>query len=413
MKNGSNTHEDKIYWENLLTLLVGWTLWSPFQSACWIYFQAFLKALNATPTIISFIFFLSTVSIVLSRLLGGYLADLLGRKKLVVILTYLYSSTYLLFYFATTWWDVLWIEIFASILLLYQPALWAIVADSLPMKVRGRGYAFINLIPSFMTIFSPMIALFFLGMSNGDLVGAQKLMFLSAFLTGAITATFRALFLRETLKVSGDKTVRGGFSQVFSEYGYSIRYIFRNMKVLVVVYALLAISTGLSFLSQYYALFYLEITLDTWGYVIFYGNVASFIATVIAGYLADKAGRKISLLTGIISNLMGLVAFVLAPMGNKAVGYLLFWSILTYIGFGFFMNAFQAIETDLIPKELRGRCFAIISLIWDLTLAISQLVSGFLYENISPVTPFMISIIVAAITVIFAFKVPETLKREK
>ena len=349
----------------------------------------------------------------LSRLLGGYLADLLGRKKLVVILTYLYSSTYLLFYFATTWWDVLWIEIFASILLLYQPALWAIVADSLPMKVRGRGYAFINLIPSFMTIFSPMIALFFLGMSNGDLVGAQKLMFLSAFLTGAITATFRALFLRETLKVSGDKTVRGGFSQVFSEYGYSIRYIFRNMKVLVVVYALLAISTGLSFLSQYYALFYLEITLDTWGYVIFYGNVASFIATVIAGYLADKAGRKISLLTGIISNLMGLIAFVLAPMGNKAVGYLLFWSILTYIGFGFFMNAFQAIETDLIPKELRGRCFAIISLIWDLTLAISQLVSGFLYENISPVTPFMISIIVAAITVIFAFKVPETLKREK
>ncbi|MDI6805193.1 MAG: MFS transporter, partial [Candidatus Bathyarchaeia archaeon] len=70
---------------------------------------------------------------------GGYLADKYGRRKLITTMTFVMALSNLFFAFAPSWHFILIGTIVHSLCLIYQPALFAMVQDSLPPRTKGNG----------------------------------------------------------------------------------------------------------------------------------------------------------------------------------------------------------------------------------------------------------------------------------
>jgi DHA1 family multidrug resistance protein-like MFS transporter len=89
---------------------------------------------------------------------GGYLADKHGRRWLITTMTFGLASSYLITAFAPTWHFVLLGITVGNLCLIYQPALFAMVQDSLPPERRGMGSSIIQLIHSTFNTPGPIIA---------------------------------------------------------------------------------------------------------------------------------------------------------------------------------------------------------------------------------------------------------------
>ena len=108
------------------------------------YYQVYAAELGATAAILGMISAISTIVISLSRIPGGYIADRYGRKKIVVTMTFVIALTYLIYAFAPSWEWILVGAVIANFSLIYQPALLAIRADSVPPEKRGVSFAFMD-----------------------------------------------------------------------------------------------------------------------------------------------------------------------------------------------------------------------------------------------------------------------------
>jgi MFS family permease len=89
---------------------------------------------------------------------GGYLADKYGRRWLITTMTFGMALSYLFFAFAPTWHFILLGITVTSLCLIYQPALFSMVQDSLPPERRGMGSSIIQLIHSTFNTPGPAIA---------------------------------------------------------------------------------------------------------------------------------------------------------------------------------------------------------------------------------------------------------------
>jgi predicted MFS family arabinose efflux permease len=89
---------------------------------------------------------------------------------------------------------------------------------------------------------------------------------------------------------------------------------------------------------------------------------------------------------------------------------------LVLVGAGQVMlNAsFGALQTDLTPRELRGKVNGMMNFLTFIVLATGSFLGGLLYEHVSPQTPFLIAALVvipAIILTVLLVKKPE--KREE
>lgn len=85
---------------NLLILTISWMVWFPALRLTDAYAQPYIKELGASVFIIGAINSIATATLAITRILGGYVADRLSRRKIVVLMSFAISSTYLIYAFA-------------------------------------------------------------------------------------------------------------------------------------------------------------------------------------------------------------------------------------------------------------------------------------------------------------------------
>ncbi len=403
-----NEIQEKIIWANVIGLTLSWIIWNPFQNAVWTYWQVFLYALGATPFIISLISALSGITISIARIPGGYLADKVGRRILIVSMTYVIAFTYLIMYFADSWEIILIASIISNIALFYQPALNAIIADSLPKSARGRGFAIINILPSVVTLVSPYIAYLYVS-RFGILWGTRELLLLS-FISGIVAATVRLFTLKETIK-RREKLDSNIVSEMKLEYRKAIRIVWSKMKFLLISYALTGIAMGLSYLTQFYALKYLLVSEDMWAYIQIISFATYLVLSLPFSVATDKIGRKPPIIAAALVAFISSIILAIAPIGEQAFMYVLISSTLGSLAWAMVSSALPSIEADLLPLEIRGKGYAVINLINSLVISIAQLLSGAIYTFLGPRMPFYLSSLFWFFSLIVFMKVPETLKK--
>jgi MFS family permease len=374
------------------------------------YYSLFVLELGGTPFIIGFIEFISFLTLASVQFPGGYLADKHGRRNLIVTFTFAIAFANLFCALAPSWHFILLGLALQNVFLIYQPALQAIVADSIPSEKRGVGFSAIMLVNNAAAVFSPVVA-GFLYVQYG-LVAGMRIAYLMIVVLYLIAAVVR-IRLTETLKARSDnfslngavreypKAVKEGLS-VWRKLPRSMFFLFLTNTVSSFIFAMCIPY------QVVYATKILGIEEFNWALILMWYSASMILLALPSGKLVDKIGRKRPAVVSWV--LLGLF-----PMFFLAGGfYILF---VAYLFFGasntLFAAAYQALEADLVPRELRGKEVGCSQFITYVLMSIGGLVGGFFYESISPMLPFILaSTVTIPCTVITLFLVHEPKQKE-
>ena len=385
---------------NLYVMMLSGAIWTPISTAMGIYWQIYLMTLGASPFEIAIIAMSSTLVLSFSRILGGYLADIVGRRKLIVSMTYMVSLCYLAMFFALTWKIILVVSIFLNFFLLYQPATQAIIADSTSDNERGKNYGALNLVPSILILFSPIIAYLFVS-RYGVSEGTRILIFLTS-MAGFCVGVLRTLTLRETIKTHRmDRSKSQGF---LSQYNDALRIINQKMFGLFILIILLGIVGGLMMMTQLYVITYLGASYDFWAMLRFVYLLTFVIFVMPAGIATDRYGEKNMLIVSMVLLFISTTFLIYASIG--ALGILLLAYVITgSISWAIMSCSIPSLEAKLLPKKIRGKAFAVIATASSIAQAAFQLMSGYIYEAYGEIIPNIIALFFIAIILIVALRI--------
>jgi MFS family permease len=339
---------------------------------------------------------------------GGYLADKYGRRWLITTMTFGMALSYLLFAFAPTWQFVLMGTVVNSLCLIYQPALFAMVQDSLPSERRGMGSSIIQLIHSTFNTPGPAIAGLLL--LHFGLEWSMRIIYL-IMTTLFVTAAIWRLRLKETM--TNKEPIR--FRYFISAYPKSIKESFSVWKVvpksmLWLLIAQILTMFGFSLFNVINALYardILGIPQEQWWLVFIPLLLTMIVASIPIGKAVDKIGRKIPLIFGLLVFTMGAAIFVIGNLFMLMIAMILFG-----LGNLLFGAATMALSADLVNLENRGKVNGFTNFTSYIVMGIGMLVGNYLYISLLPQLPFYIAL---ALTVpallIILFLVHEPAKR--
>jgi MFS family permease len=341
---------------------------------------------------------------------GGYLADKYGRRWLITTMTFGLALSFLFFAFAPTWQFILLGITISSLCLIYQPALFAMVQDSLPPERRGIGSSIIQLIHSTFNTPGPIIAGFLL--LQFGLEWSMRIIYLIVTACYLAAAVWR-LRLKESMK--NTEPIR--FSYFISSYPRAIRDSFSMWKTLprsmfwLVISQILAMF-GLSIfnvINAIYARDVLGIPQEQWWLVFIPLTITMIAASIPIGKAIDKFGRRIPLIMGVMVFDAGLALFLKGDLFIVATAMVLFG-----LGQLLFLAAITALSADLVSQEYRGKVNGFINFMSYVFMGFGMLLGNYLYIAFVPQLPFYTAMaITIPVFIILLFLVREPAKRSQ
>ena len=297
------------------------------------------------------------------------------------------AGTYIFYAAAPTWHFILAAAVLQSLCLIYQPALLALVADSMPPEKRGMGFSIINLI-HYVSVLSPIIA-GLLSIQYG-LISGMRIAYLIVAVSYLIAGIIR-LRLKETL---GNRTERiplvksfRAFPNSVSESLKALKTVSRSMLFLFVSFAIynfawFACSLNLIF----YATEVLRIKEFEWAVLMTWFSVVNILSALPCGKIIDKFGRKKPLLVAWFLFIPASIAFVYGNLIILSTCFLLLGTASILAN-----TAYPALEADLVAREKRGKIADSTYFFFNILNALGQLSGGFMYPYLSPAFPFLLS----------------------
>lgn len=374
---------------NFLLLIISWILMYSTQPIPDTYSSLYYLNLGATPFLLSVMFFAGSLAIAFVQFPGGYLADKNGRRWLVVTMSFALALGYLFFIFAPTWQFIVLGMIIQNLCLVYQPALLALMIDSLSPDKRGVGFNFQSVITNLVSLPAPLIAAALVFLFHFDL--GMRIGYSIVLVAYLAAATLR-IRLRETLPSNGDQShprILEAFRsyrtcvkeswQVWSVVPRSAFHVFVSSTVIN------ALVTGCQIYFVLYATRVLDITLPQWAIAMAFMYVSIALPAILAGRRMDAVGRKRFLILGYLLHLPAMLLLLNANFGVLLAAFFLFG-----LGHMLQVNCSQVIFGDLIPRELRGKAVGCTQFFMYLTQAFVYLLMGFLYSFVSPQLPFLL-----------------------
>jgi MFS family permease len=376
------------------------------------YFGLYVLGLGATETILGVIGLSQFLALASLQFPGGYLADKYGRKWLISTMSFGVALSFILYAVAPSWPFILVGVVLMSIFnSTYQPALNAMISDSLPAEKRGMGFSIVMLIASVSTTPSPAVA--GLLRANFGLMTGMRIGYAIVVVLFLIAAFFRFFFLKETV-VTGS---RPKLQEIFQSYPTALKesfgvwkkvpksmlYLFLSFSVATFGFA----ATGL--FTVIYATQVLLIDEVAWAFLLAILPITTILMALPMGKLVDKIKRKTPILVATLIFGLAMYVFVNGDLIRVALALIL-------LGAGqVTMNAaFGALQTDLTPKEQRGKVNGFINFANYIVLAAGSFVGGLLYEHVVPQAPFWLAIACVPVSfMLMLIFVKEPEKREE
>jgi MFS family permease len=394
-------------------MVITWILMYSTSPIAGTYASKYFKTvLGADDFLLSIISFAGLIAIALVQFPGGYLADKHGRRWLVYTMTFGVTFSYLFFIFAPSWPLIVLGTIFQNLCLLYQPALYAIMIDSVSPENRGAGFSMQAVITNLVGLPASLIAGYLVLVFNLNI--GMRIAYAIAMIAYFAAALLRVR-LKETLP-SFSEDDHPNFLAAFKEYPQSVREslgiwsrIPRSAYYLFISNAVInSLIVGCSTYFVIYATENLKISNFQWALILALGAFTVAIPSVIAGLRMDKVGRKNYVIASFLCYVPAMVLFV---FGNFYVLVLAFF--LFGLGQVLQSSSYAALLGDLTPRELRGRVVGCSQFFGYIAQAFGQLVIGLLFSYVWRPLPFlMLAASVIPLTLIVQYKVFEEDKKQ-
>jgi MFS family permease len=322
-----------------------------------------------------------------NEVVSGWLSDRSGKRKPYVIYGYSLSTiSKPLLALATTWHFVLaarFLDRFGKGL--RTSARDALIADSTEEKYRGRAFGFHKGLDAMGAIIGPLFAILALYLLDGDYTP----LFIIAFIPALISVILLVMFVSEK---KGEK--KDGFSSKFSDFS-------RDFKIFILITILFAIGNSSNAFLILRARDIFEISggipsiiTSVFGtmavtaiviltYVVF--NITYSLASMPAGILSDKIGRRNVMVGGFLIFSLVYLGFALA---NE--GYLV-WILFAIYGFYMAMTegVSKAYVVDMVPPDKRGTAIGLYYTATGLLAFVSSVIAGLLWDKVGASAPFL------------------------
>jgi len=396
---------------NMLVMITSWLLMNFSGAIPSTYYSLFILALGGTPAIIGIIEFVYFLVLAFVQFLGGYIADKHGRRWLIITFSFGLAITYLFYAFAPSWHFILVGVLLQSLFLVYQPAMAAMTADSIPPEQRGMGFSTIMFLNNIASVFSPAIAGILL--IQFGLVSSLRIGYLWVAGFYLMAAVVR-IKLKETLRTSSSRI---SIANAVAEYPKAVKEGLAVWKVLPRSMFFVFVTNALS--SFTFAMFYpylvvyatkiLGIEEFHWAILMMWLSSCTLFSALPFGKLSDIIGRKKPFVISWVFLALFPLLFLIGNLQALFAGFLLFG-----LSNSLFVSTYQALEADLVPQELRGKEVGCNQFMTYLLMAIGGLIGGFLYQYVSQALPFMLAFLASvACTVISLFLIHEPKERQK
>jgi MFS family permease len=396
---------------NLGVMIVTTGLWTVAGNLTTPFFALYVLELGGSYVNIGEIYALGALIKVIPGFLGGYLADKMGRKKIVYTMTYVLASLAFIKAFAPGYrWLVLAAVLEAIFMGFRQPSMSSIIGDSTDPENRAMGFALFLVSPQLAGIMSPSI----IGvlMDRHGVRTAMMWGYVAVFVLGSIAAFVRQRYLEETLTVSEAVTLSAGsLGDMFDNFRDTVYSLSGPFKAFLLADFIFTLALGLG--DRYYVTYATEgvkLSASQWGFIMSLVLLAHCATLLLVAGPSDKVGR---------------VKFVLASMISWPVTYLLYVytdgflavmlvRIAITLSAAVGQPAWSALFVDFCPREHRGRFNALTTVIWSMLYGGGNYLGGMLIQNYGVAAPFWVAaafMVVGAVIAVFTLREPE--KREE
>lgn len=337
--------------------------------------------------------FLGSYSV--AHVIGGYLSDVYGRKKIFIIGLSIGIPALLVFITANFWLMLVpGLVLFGLSTGMSETADSLTVTESLKRNKRATGRATIHIVTAgIVMLVAPIGGLIIQNM--GVIEGVRFSMLINVII-GAAATFIGYIFLKETL-------LRRHREKRFKiDLGAALGFLRRipvQVKYLIScrIFSLFAWSIMFPFFVIY-ALNVIKVTPVEAGIVFSFHAIFFAIFTLTGAKISDRYGRKYTIIGLFASAALFPIATVLS---TGFISLLLVGILGGMIGFG--LSSIDAYTADHVPKKLRGKSMGLANTIYAASMAPGPVIGGVLYA-LSPETPFIVSGIIAAMSVVMGLK---------
>lgn len=379
---------------------IGGAMSTPFQS---LYFYN----LGASVVFIGYLAAISSAIIAVAQIIGGYVGDVWGRKRTIVVFSFVSVANGFIFAFlpSASW---LYLPIVVgSVAGIYGPLFSTSLSESLEPSRRPRGIASFSVISTIPSVFGPY--------AGGSLIGAFGVipgLRLAFFLSGAFGIagiTWRALRLEETHRPAVQVTFRQFARSLVRESRAALRGSGRDVHLLLYYATLSAFGVGLtSSFSILYLVEALHVPPVVFGLLV---GATSFVVILLlfpAARLAERQGLKRAVVLASLSVPLNQFFFTFA----KNVDELVAWSVVSGTGTALLGPPLSSLQADIVPRMIRGRILAIFSAFPLLASVPAGILGGYLY-TIAPVLPFLAAVPPFVLSFLVLLRVREPVRLER
>jgi MFS family permease len=381
-------------------------LWRP-------YWGLYILELGGTTSILGALSTLQAGSMLLLQLPGGLLADRYGRRKIILASSVAGLLPPLIFRLSTHWTMLIPGIIASSLSSLAIPARNALISESLPPENRATGFGAYSMVTYLFIVVSYPFGGYILDLLG--VVSGVHLGLVLSFIAVVPSVLIQWRYLTETLNQDLDE--RG----IEPGKGWGLSQL-KETPPGIWLLILVAILSSFSF--QLFWSFVVIYCTQTLGLSKMQWSLASIAANLIAaafmvpsGFLSDRGRRKPYILLSQFLVSSASLGYVVSTGFPSIVLTRVVGGVGEGLG-GNVMGAgsgavWQALVTDVAPSHLRGSILGLVGTVTGLLSTPAPLVGGYLYENISPESPFFASFILGMLgLVIFTLFVKEPDDRE-
>jgi MFS family permease len=395
--------ENPSFWKsNFGVMIISSGLWRIGGRMTWPFWALYVLQLRGNYFHIGLISAVSSVFSLIPAFFGGYLADAIGRKKMISYTSILMAFDTVIYVYAPNWeWLLLARSLDAVLSGLRQPAFTALLGDSTKPENRSMSYGMWQAIPPIFGLASPYVIGIL--MDQYGILQAQRWAYIILTITSGLAAIIRYKYLTETLPPEETEMIKAStvVRETLNDFRATVKVIGGQMWILIfmgLIYQFGA-SIGSAFMVTYATEDVIHITAAQWGLINTASTLVGMIVSIPFAAVADRVGRiKIALIS------LCLTPFAVLWFIYSRSFFPAFLSYIILVVLGSMGSvASQALFIDFSPRDHRGRISALTSVIGatqnfnfqtgganNIVSAIGNVSGGFIYEGISYSLPLFI-----------------------
>jgi MFS family permease len=361
----------------------------------------FVSKLNTPADLTGFIAAASTIPGILVSLPAASLSDHFGRRKFVLLATFIFASAPFLYLLVTAWWQLALVRFYHGFATaIFVPVAEATIAEQFPAK-KGERISDFNAATYVGRGLAPALGGYILLLTNQGLSTPSNFatLYVAVGVSGIVAFAIALLLLRETKPMLADAP-KAQFSTRSLLRGWL--EVATNKGTLVVTFVQ-SVQYYVFGVVEFYLVLYMQKVagLNSFeiGIVMAVQIVSLIVSRPLMGRFSDRTSRRIPVVIGCL--LSGALLFIIPFMTQYWVFILI--SIGYGLGFAMVVSSTSPIMVEVNRDCLIGTSMGFLSTMMDVGQAVGPIISGVILASILSYTGLFTSLtlLLAASAVVF------------